>query len=69
MNIEQCIEIMQSLRDAYQQMSSKSGISLNKYLELKNAAMELKLVMISIEKSLQQIGMQHEKNTILKEPI
>ena len=61
MNIEQCVEIMQSLRDAYQQMSSQSGISLNKYLELKHAAMELKLVMISIEKSLQQIEAQHAK--------
>ena len=61
MNIEQCVEIMQSLRDAYQQMSSQRGISLNKYLELKHAAMELKLVMISIEKSLQQIEAQHAK--------
>ena len=61
MNIEQCAEIMQSLRDAYQQMSSQNGISLNKYLELKHAAMELKLVMISIEKSLQQIEVQHAK--------
>jgi len=55
MDIDQCVDVMRSLKDAYQHFSQEKEPPSNKVLELKHTVTELKLIMISIENSLKKM--------------
>lgn len=55
MDIDQCVDVMRSLREAYQHFSQEKELPPNKVLELKHTVTELKLIMISIENSLKKM--------------
>jgi len=62
MDIDQCIEVMKSLKEAYQRVSLSGHISPEKVLHLKHTITELKLIMISIKKSMEAIEEKHIKH-------
>lgn len=55
MDINQCVDVLRSLKDAYQQISQEGDVSTNKVLELKHTVTELELLLISIKKSMKNI--------------
>ena len=55
MDIDQCVDVLRSLKDAYQQISQEGDVSTNKVLELKHTVTELELLLISIKKSMKNI--------------
>ena len=61
MDIDQCIEVMKSLKEAYQRVAQSGHISTDKVFHLKHSVTELKLIMISIKKSMEDIEKKHIK--------
>ena len=62
MDIEQCIEVMKSLKEAYQRVAQSGHISSDKVFHLKHTVTEFELIMISIKKSLEVIEEKHIKH-------
>ena len=52
MDIEQCIDIMRSLEDAYKRIAQSGSVPSDKVFQLKHSVTELTLLMISIKKSM-----------------
>ena len=55
MDIEQCIDIMRSLEDAYKRIAQSGSVPSDKVFQLKHSVTELELLMISIKKSMKVI--------------
>ena len=55
MDIEQCIDIMRSLEDAYKRIAQSGSVPSDKVFQLKHSVTELTLLMISIKKSMEVI--------------
>ena len=55
MDIEQCIDMMRSLKDAYKRTAQSGGVPADKVFQLKHSVTELELLMISIKKSMKVI--------------
>ena len=55
MDIEQCIEVMRSLKEAYQRTAQLGAIPLDKVLELKHTVTELELLIITIKQCMKNI--------------
>jgi len=62
MDIDQCIEVMKSLKEAYQRVSQLGHISSDKVFHLKHSVMELELIMVSIKRSMEDIEEKHIKH-------
>ena len=62
MDIDQCIEVMKSLQEAYQRVAQSGHISSDKVFHLKHSVTELELIMISIKKSMEVIEEKHIKH-------
>ena len=53
MNIDQCVEMIASLRDAYQRIAQSSTVPSGQVYKLKHALTEIELSMISMRKNIQ----------------
>ena len=62
MDIDQCIEVMKSLKEAYQRVALSGHIASDKVFHLKHSVTELELIMISIKKSMEVIEEKHIKH-------
>ena len=49
MNIDQCVEMMESLRDKYNQIAGSGEIKEREVYKLKNVLMQIDLSMISMK--------------------
>ena len=65
MNIDQCVEMMDSLRDTYAQISGSVDIKERQVYKLKNTLMQLELSMISMRKN---VAILEKKLQLLKHP-
>ena len=52
MDLDEFIEAINSLRDAYKQMTMQSDLPQEEYNKLKNALTEIKMAVVSMEASL-----------------
>ena len=52
MDLDEFIEAINSLRDAYKQMTMQSDLPQEEYHKLKNALTEIKMAVVSMEASL-----------------
>ena len=55
MDFEQCVEMMEHLRDSYKQMSSSNNISISDIRKVKHILTQLELSMISIRNSVDKM--------------
>ena len=62
MDIDQCIEVMKLLKEAYQRVAQSGHISSDNVFHLKHTVTELELIMISIKKSMEVIEEKHIKH-------
>ena len=72
MNIDQCVEMMESLRDTYSQIMNSGEIKERQVYKLKNTLMQLELSMISMRKNVATLEkklqlLKHPTNKKLKE--
>ena len=65
MNIDQCVEMMESLRDTYAQIAGSGDIKERQVYKLKNTLMLLELSMISMRKN---VAILEKKLQLLKHP-
>ncbi len=65
MNIDQCVEMMESLRDTYAQIAGSGDIKERQVYKLKNTLMQLELSMISMRKN---VAILEKKLQLLKHP-
>ena len=52
MDLDEFIEAINSLRDAYKQMTMQQDLPQEEYYKLKNALTEIKMAVVSMEASL-----------------
>ena len=64
MDIDQCVEIITSLKDVYQRVAHSSTVPWEQVYKLKHALTEIELSMISMRKSIQTM---ETKLTLRKE--
>ena len=55
MEPEQCVEIINSLRDTLTQISQTKSIPKEKIFELKHVVMEIEMSVISMKKSIEKL--------------
>ena len=55
MEPEQCVEIINSLRDTLMQISQTKSIPKEKIFELKHVVMEIEMSVISMKKSIEKL--------------
>ena len=55
MTPEQCLEIMENLRNAYNNFSNSNNITYENKIKLKNILMQIELCMISMRKSVDKM--------------
>lgn len=72
MNIDQCVEMIESLRDTYTQIAGSGEIKERQVYKLKNTLMQLELSMISMRKNVATLEkklqlLKHPTNKKLKE--
>ena len=72
MNIDQCVEMIESLRDTYTQIAGSGEIKERQVYKLKNTLMQLELSMISMRKNVSALEkklqlLKHPTNKKLKE--
>ena len=72
MNIDQCVEMIESLRDTYTQIAGSGEIKERQVYKLKNTLMQLELSMISMRKNVATLEkklqlLKHPTNKELKE--
>ena len=65
MNIDQCVEMIESLRDTYTQIAGSGEIKERQVYKLKNTLMQLELSMISMRKN---VAILEKKLQLLKYP-
>ena len=65
MNIDQCVEMMESLRDTYTQIAGSGEIKERTVNKLKNTLMQMELSMISMRKN---VAVLEKKLQLLKHP-
>ena len=65
MNIDQCVEMIESLRDTYTQIAVSGKIKEAQVYKLKNTLMQLELSMISMRKN---VAILEKKLQLLKHP-
>ena len=65
MNIDQCVEMIESLRDTYTQIAGSGEIKERQVYKLKNTVMQLELSMISMRKN---VAILEKKLQLLKYP-
>lgn len=65
MNIDQCVEMMESLRDTYTQIAGSGEIKERQVYKLKNVLMQIDLSMISMRRS---VTILEKKLKLLKHP-
>ena len=65
MNIDQCVEMMESLRDKYNQIAGSGEIKEAQVYKLKNVLMQIDLSMISMRKNVAAL---EKKLQLLKHP-
>lgn len=64
MDIDQCVEMISSLKDAYHRVAQSSAVPSGQVYKLKHAFTEIELSMISMRKSIQTM---EKKLTLRKE--
>ena len=62
MDIEQCIEMINALRDTYKGMVSAGNIKKGDINRLKHTITEIELAMISMRKSVQELEIKLKLN-------
>jgi len=65
MNIDQCVEMIESLRDTYTQIAVSGKIKEAQVYKLKNTLMQMELSMISMRKNVAAL---EKKLQLLKHP-
>jgi hypothetical protein len=55
MTPEQCLEIMENLRNAYNNFSNSNNTTYENKIKLKNILMQIELCMISMRKSVDKM--------------
>lgn len=65
MNIDQCVGMMESLRDTYRQIAESGEIKEDKVYKLKNTLMQIELSMVSMRKNVAKL---EKKLQLLKQP-
>ena len=65
MNIDQCVEMMESLRDTYRQIAVSGEVKEAKVYKLKNTLMQIELSMVSMRKNVAKL---EKKLQLLKQP-
>jgi len=65
MNIDQCVEMMESLRDTYTRIAGSGEIKERQVYKLKNTLMQMELSMISMRKN---VAILEKKLQLLKHP-
>jgi hypothetical protein len=65
MNIDQCVEMMESLRDKYNQIAGSGEIKEREVYKLKNVLMQIDLSMISMRRN---VTILEKKLKLLKHP-
>ena len=65
MNIDQCVEMIESLRDTYSQIANTGEIKESQVYKLKNTLIQMELSMISMRKN---VAILEKKLQLLKYP-
>jgi hypothetical protein len=55
MTPEECLEMMEALRDAYNNVSSSTNTAKEQKIQLKNILMQIELCLISMRKSVDKM--------------